>query len=187
MRIVFAVGIIAGLAVASTRGQEGGCDGPVLVPGSTSGSCACTNAPDSSPSNISGGCIGGPVTVINDYTACGGSGYTYCDHSVTNVGSVMQCIVSNSISGQIYALMMYDDCLVDCGKRGGVPCSSCPALVLFCNFNTCIPDPTTGVPVSASVLTDLGDFTGCVVARLQILSSPRTIELALAILREQDK
>lgn len=171
---MFAVGIIAGLAVASAKAQEG-CAGPVFVAGSTTGSCNCSpTAPH---------CTGGPVTRRDDYTRCGSTGYTYCHTMSATIGrSGIPCVASFSPGTYDTLYSLWQDCLLDCSK-GNVDCSSCHAPV-FCDWNFCTESTTGGTPIVVQVLYELGDYTGCGYAKLQE-SPPSVVELALVFLRER--
>lgn len=183
VKIMLAVGIIAGLAVLSAKAQEG-CNGPVFVPGFTTGTCACANTIPIG----SGNCSSGTVTVRNDYTRCGGSGFTYCHEMNDTVGRAsMPCVQTMNLPELTRLEMLYRDCLVDCDRHNVVPyvpCSSCYE-PRFCDWNSCNTDTTGGSPITALVLYELGE-SPCGMAKLQKYPSPSVIELARVILREQE-
>lgn len=155
-----------------------GCDGPVFVAGSTTGSCSCISS--ASP------CSGGPVTVRNDYYKCGGSGFTYCNAMDDTIGrSGIPCVETADWNALWTLQALYDDCLVDCDRHDVVPyvpCSSC-RLPTFCDWNFCNLSTTGGSPITAPVLYELGD-SPCGIAKLQKSPSPSVVELALVILGE---
>lgn len=175
MKIMFAIGTVAALAGVSATAQEGGCNGPVSVPGSVTGSCTCNNTEPH--------CTGGPVTRRDDYTRCGSTGYTYCHTMNATIGrSGIPCVGSFNSGTYDTLYSLWQDCLLDCSK-GNVDCSSCHQPV-FCDWNFCTESTTGGTPIVAQVLYELGNYTGCTYAKLQD-SPPSVVELALVFLRER--
>lgn len=176
MKILLAVGIIAGLMVSD---EARGCDGPVFVAGSTTGSCSCISS--ASP------CSGGPVTVRNEYYKCGGDGSESCSEMNDTIGrSGIPCVATFDVGILATLQSAYEDCLVDCDRHSVVPyvpCSSCQQPT-FCQWNFCNLSTTGGSPITASVLYELGD-SPCGMARLQKSPSPSVMELALVILGER--
>ena len=157
MKIMYVVGIIAGLAVASAKAQEGGCDGPVLKPGSSFNNCGpCSTNPPICP---------GFTSVRNDYYHCGGSGYTYCDQSTQTVGqSHMPCTQTTDMVLWTTMVLAYQDCLTD--QRHNDPTRTCP-FPDICVATTCSAGTTGGYPIVFAAVSDLGDYTGCMLAKLE--------------------
>jgi hypothetical protein len=180
MQMIVALGIIAGLAAVSAKAQEGGCDGPVFVAGSVVNTCGtCLETAPHCP---------GYTDRRDDYYTCGGSGYTYCSQSPQVVGySGMTCTDTGDINKLVALQMAYDDCLID-AAHGNVPYSSChaPQYCGIYGWHTCSAGTTGGIPIIAVKLIELGDYTGCMLAKLQKSPSPSVVELALVTLRACD-
>ncbi len=152
-KIMFALGIVAGLAAVSAKAQ---CDGPVLVPGLTAGQCNCHNNDTTSGT---GSCqpSSSDIGIRNPYYKCGGDGYTYCTTANQTVGwDGVGCIDTFDINAQQIALRYYNDCL-DPNNPPGLVCT-----YEFCYFNACSMDTTgaTGTPIVLPVENGLGDDCG---------------------------
>jgi hypothetical protein len=173
VRIMLAAGITAGVAVGSAEG----CDGPVLVAGSFVNTCGtCLDTAPHCP---------GYTDRRDDYCKCGGSGYTYCSESFDTVGNLgMPCTDTPNVAEGERLQGLYEDCLIDAGK-GNVPYSSCHAPV-YSDWHTCSAGTTGGTPIIATKLSALGDYDGCMLAKLQESPSPSVVELALVTLRTCD-
>ena len=173
MKIMHVMGIIAGLAVVSAKAQEEGCDGPILVGGSTVNSCGpCSATEPHCP---------GSTTVRNDYYRCGGSGFTSCSSMNDTVGqSGMPCTLTSDYNALVILQLAYDDCLSDQYKYDPPRICTPPQ---FCQWNTCSAGTTGGTPIVAQVVYSLGNYTGCMIAKHQKSSSPSIVELALVILK----
>jgi hypothetical protein len=170
MKIMFAVGITAGLAV----GSAAGCDGPVLTPGSSVNTCGpcSTNSPT----------CPGFTSVRNDYYHCGGSGFTYCSQSNQTVGqSHMPCSTSTDMALWTRMVLLYQDCLTD--QKHNDPSRTCPYPDI-CVATTCSAGTAGGYPIVFAAVSDLGDYDGCMLAKLQKSPSPSVVELALVVLGE---
>ena len=173
MKIMFVVGIIAGLAVVSAKAQEG-CNGPVFVPGSATGSCNCSPTPPN--------CSGGPVTVRNDYSRCGGTGFTYCHSMNDTIGySGMPCVGRFDLGILVTLQLAYGDCIVD--HQHNDPNRVCTP-PQYCQWNFCEPSTSGGSPITASVLYELGS-SPCGIVKLQRFPSPSVVKLTLAFLGVQ--
>jgi|GEM_PF-5954699 hypothetical protein len=174
LKIIFAFGIVAGLAAVSAKAQEG-CDGPVLVPGYTTGSCYCD--PTSSSCRPTGGTIG----YRSDYYTCGGNGYQSCGSESATVGYVNPGCIDTADTGALATLEeAYEDC-IRLNNGNPIPCPP----PQFCQWNSCAMATSGGTPITANVVDDLGDYTGCQIAKLQKSPSQSVIELAQAILRRR--
>lgn len=149
LKTMFALGIYAGLAAVSAKA----CDGPVVVPGYTAGSCNCDN--QTSSCQPSGLVIGYRRT----YTTCGGDGYDSCSSISLNVGSVNPGCV-RTMDTKILKLLQeaYDDCLIDQGRNHPYPIECNPPK--FCDWNSCAMATSGGTPIMGAVMVSLGDACG---------------------------
>ncbi len=169
MKTILLVGIMAGVATVSAKAQDGGgCDGPVLVAGSTVNTCDCDNTTQ--------GCTGS-TTVRNGYYHCGGSGFTYCFQSDDTIGySNMPCTETHDTDKLWLLQEAYDDCQRDKDKYD--PPRTCPP-IQYCDWNTCSAGTTGGTAITAQVIDNLGDENGCDnIAQLQKFPSKSVVELA---------
>jgi len=150
-KIVFTLGIVTGLAAVSAKAQES-CDGPVLVPGYTVGSCDCKNSTLScTPSSST-------IGYRDDYYECGGIDYDWCSAYNETVGYVNPgCVDQSNIPLLATLQEAYDDCLIDAAHHNGP--GTCPA-PQFCDWNTCSMG-TSGTPIITPVVEYLGDWTYC--------------------------
>jgi hypothetical protein len=184
LKTMFALGIVAGLAAVSANAQEG-CDGPVLVPGYTAGSCNCVNSTSGSGSSGgSGSCqpSSGTVGYRNDYYTCGGSGYTSCSSESATVGYVNPgCVDTPNTSALVTLEDAYADCIRLNNGTYNPPITCTPPQ--FCDWNTCSMATSGGTPITANVVDGLGDNNGCMLAKLQKSPSKSVVELAQAILK----
>jgi hypothetical protein len=154
LKTMFALGIVAGLAAVSAKAQ---CDGPVVVPGYTAGSCSCSNY-QSDPLPSTGACTAssGIIGYRNTYTTCGGDGYTSCTTSNEVVGyEYTGCLDTPDYAAYSSLLISYDDC-VDNDRPHGMPWK---CLLPWCGWNTCTMG-TGGTPLKADVEVSLGDDCG---------------------------
>ena len=170
-------GIVAAIAAVSAKAQEG-CDGPVLVTGYLATTCGLCY--ESVPH-----CLGS-TTVRNDYLRCGGSGYTSCSSMNDTVGHwCMPCTETPDYIKAAQILSAYTDC--QCKNNSDPPPIPVECHPLqFCGtygYITCSVGTTGGTPMTAQVLYSLGDYTGCIIAKLQKSPSPSVVELALVILK----
>ena len=104
---MFAFGIVAGLAIVSAKA----CDGPVLVPGYTAGSC---NPVNYSTTSGAGACVpsSGVIGHRADYTTCGGDGYTSCGTTSETVGYENPgCVDTFSQADATRTMDAYQDCI----------------------------------------------------------------------------
>lgn len=125
LKIMFVLGIVAGLAATSAKG----CDGLVLHPGSTTGSCQC-NGWD---------CGGSAVVTKNDYNSCGGDGALYCMTQSQQVGSTTPCSYSFDSIDYYLALAAYAYCEA---SEHGAWCGDPPQR---CNYVTCTLGTSTPI------------------------------------------
>jgi hypothetical protein len=93
--------------------------------------------------------------------------------------SGMPCTDTMDLNALVLLQEAYDDCV---RHNNGYPPQKCTP-PQFCQWNTCSAGTTGGTPITAQVLFDIGDFTGCVIARLQEPPSPSVVELTLIIVR----
>jgi hypothetical protein len=155
---VFMVRIMlaAGITAGVAVGSAEGCDGPVLVAGSFVNTCG--TCLDTAPH------CPGYTDRRDDYCKCGGSGCTYCSESFDTVGNLgMPCTDTPNVAEGERLQGLYEDCLIDAGKG-----------------------TTGGTPIIATKLSALGDYDGCMLAKLQESPSPSVVELALVTLRTCD-
>lgn len=151
-KVMFMLGIVVGLASVSAKA----CDGPVVVPGYTAGSCVCSNYDTTSGT---GTCNPSGITIgyRNTYTTCGGDGYTSCTIQNQTVGYVNPgCVATINVDKEQIDLRYYDDC-IDPNNPPGLICT-----FEFCDFSTCSMDTTgaTGTPINKDVEVSLGDDCG---------------------------
>jgi hypothetical protein len=159
-KLILVLGMVLGLA-DNVRSQEG-CDGPVLKPGSSGNSCG----------GCSLGVCTGYTSVRNDYTHCGGMGYTYCSQSDQTVGqSHMPCTKTFDSVAWAIDQALYQECI----SRQGSGCFP-PSL---CDYTTCSAGTTGGSPIIFPVLDDLGDTVDCGYASIAPRPSSSLVELAL--------
>jgi hypothetical protein len=178
-KIIFAMGIVAGLVVVPAKARAG-CDGPVLVHGGAIVSC--------------GGCVttvphcSGTTTFYDDYYVCGGSGYDSCDTAPNmTIGKyAVPCIAQTDVGCVGTLWTAYNDCLID-AAHGNVPYSSCHNpndADQYCICTSCVTSTSGGSPLTGTAMSGLGEYTGCTLAKLQKSPSPSVSELVLVILRE---
>jgi len=151
---MFALGIVAGLAAVSAKAQ---CDGPVIVPGLTAGSCNCASYQSQDYTPDTGACTPSASVIghRDDYTTCGGDGYTSCTTTYQTVGyTYTGCITTPDFGKYSTLLIGFDDCVNNDLQHGGGPCR-----LNWCDWNTCTMG-TGGTPINADVETSLGDDCG---------------------------
>ena len=151
LKTMFALGIVAGLAVISAKA----CDGPVLVPGYTAGNCTPVNYSETSGA---GACTpsSGVIGHRDDYTSCGGDGYTSCTTTNQQVGFENPgCVDTYSQAADTIATMAYIDCM---RRNNGDNYPACH--YRFDQFNTCSMATSGGTPINADVEISLGDNCG---------------------------
>ena len=146
---MFVFGIVTGLAAVSVKAQ---CDGPVLVPGYTAGSCNCDNSSSScKPSSET-------IGYRNDYYKCGGCGYDSCSTTSQTVGYVNPGCVDTPNMAELATLEeAYEDCLRVNNGYGYPPCQP----PQFCDWNACSMATSGGTPITADVETSLGNANDC--------------------------
>jgi hypothetical protein len=167
LALVISVNVLAFVPPISAMANEG-CNGPVFHPASTTGGCPCSIvSPPSGGWTVS---CGSTITIINDYTSCGGNTTLTCDTMSQTIGHTYTCVVA-SYNGALYQIAVAAWLL--CEGSGPQTCGPKP---MPCDYTVC-GYRTPGTAIPGSVYT--GSDGECTIAKIDFKAAPLQQKLAI--------